>query len=202
MVRKGTGGLGVAPGELMQAIHGGDVYRDFDFRSYPCELTGWGGESPAFAELVRQVRPRLILEVGTWKGASAVSMAKAATSEGLPTKILCIDTWLGALEFRMDHNDPERHHDDRGPDHWPTVRSDAAKRSTLVLARIPLAIFGRPDRAAGANPADPATPPPATRSVSATNWDGLTIITEDPDTFRRLGRGLERTEAIGMGATI
>jgi hypothetical protein len=46
------------------------------------------------------------------------------------------------------------------------------------------------------------TPDAGPRSISATNWDGLTIITEDPDTFRRLGRGLERTEAIGMGATI
>jgi hypothetical protein len=54
----------------------------------------------------------------------------------------------------------------------------------------------------GSSGIQPATPLPATRSVSATNWDGLTIITEDPDTFRRLGRGLERTEAIGMGATI
>ena len=108
MVRKGADDLGWAPGELMQAIHGCDVYRDFDCRRYPFDLAGWGGESPAFAELVRQVRPRLIIEVGTWKGASAVSMAKAAASEGLATKILCIDTWLGALEFRMDHNDPER----------------------------------------------------------------------------------------------
>ena len=108
MVRKRTNAPGLGTGELMQAIHGCDVYKGFDFRAYPRDLTGWGGESPAFDELIRQARPRLIIEVGTWKGASAVSMAKAAKSGGMPTKIICIDTWLGALEFRMDHNDPER----------------------------------------------------------------------------------------------
>ena len=101
MVRKRTNAPGLGTGELMQAIHGCDVYKGFDFRAYPRDLTGWGGESPAFDELIRQARPRLIIEVGTWKGASAVSMAKAAKSGGMPTKIICIDTWLGALEFRM-----------------------------------------------------------------------------------------------------
>jgi hypothetical protein len=108
MVRRRTDSSVLETAELMQAIHGCDVYRDFDFQSYPCDLAGWGGGSPAFAELIRQVHPRLIIEVGTWKGASAISMANTAASEGLTTKILCIDTWLGALEFRIDHNDPER----------------------------------------------------------------------------------------------
>lgn len=108
IVRKGMDASALAPDGLMESIHGCDIYRGFDFQSYPCDLAGWGGESPAFAELVSQVRPRLIIEVGTWKGASAIAMAEAAVKEELPTKILCIDTWLGALEFRMDHDDPER----------------------------------------------------------------------------------------------
>lgn len=42
------------------------------------------------------------------EGPSAVSMAEAAARGNLKTKILCVDTWLGALEFRMDHEDSER----------------------------------------------------------------------------------------------
>jgi hypothetical protein len=37
-----------------------------------------GSDSAAFAELVRAVRPKLIVEVGTWKGASAIRMAEEA----------------------------------------------------------------------------------------------------------------------------
>jgi hypothetical protein len=108
MVRKPTGDCTLAPEDLMEAIHGIDVYEGFDFGAFPCDLQGWGGDSPAFAELIREVRPSLIIEVGTWKGASAVSMAEVAAHEGLPTKILCVDTWLGALEFRTDQTDAER----------------------------------------------------------------------------------------------
>lgn len=108
VVRQAAGVAGLAPKELMGAIHGRNVYEGFDFERYPFDLQGWGGNSPAFAELVAKVRPLLIVEVGAWKGASVVAMAEAAEQAGLDTKILCVDTWLGALEFRMDQNDPER----------------------------------------------------------------------------------------------
>jgi hypothetical protein len=108
MTRKPGGDRTLAPGELMEAIHGTDVYEGFEFGAFSCDLQGWGGDSPAFAELIKEVRPALVIEVGTWKGASAVSMADAAAREGLPTRIVCVDTWLGALEFRMDLSDAER----------------------------------------------------------------------------------------------
>ena len=108
VARPASRATGLVPEDLMEAIHGLDVYKGFDFGRYPCDLKGWGGDSPAFAELVAEVRPSLIIEVGTWKGASAVSMAEAAAHLGLGTKILCVDTWLGALEFRMDRHDAER----------------------------------------------------------------------------------------------
>jgi hypothetical protein len=108
MVRQPAGDRTLAPEALMQALHGTDVYEGFDFTRFPCDLQGWGGDSPAFAQLIKEVRPSLVIEVGTWKGASAVSMADAAAREGLSTKIVCVDTWLGALEFRMDLADAER----------------------------------------------------------------------------------------------
>ena len=108
VARPASRATGLVPEDLMEAIHGLDVYKGLDFGRYPCDLKGWGGDSPAFAELVAEVRPSLIIEVGTWKGASAISMAEAAAHLGLGTKILCVDTWLGALEFRMDRHDAER----------------------------------------------------------------------------------------------
>ena len=93
---------------LMANIHGSDIYAGFDHTKYPNAPTGWGSESPAFAELIREIKPSLIIEVGTWKGASAIRMATLLRELGHPGKILCIDTWLGAIEFWEDQADAER----------------------------------------------------------------------------------------------
>ena len=95
--------------DVMKLLHRTNPYADFDFRSHPLDAHGWGGQSPAFRELIARKRPRLIVEVGTWKGASALEMAAATRDLGLATQIVCVDTWLGALEFWNDHNDPERY---------------------------------------------------------------------------------------------
>ena len=78
-------------------------------------------ESPAFRELVLQARPKLIVEVGTWKGASAIRLAEEVESAGLAAQILCIDTWLGALEFWTAQDDPERYQSLQLKHGWPQV---------------------------------------------------------------------------------
>jgi hypothetical protein len=60
-----------------------------------------------------------VLQVGTWKGLSASHLAgylKLRRSGVL----LCVDTWLGALEFWKSDNDDETHdlHLHHG---WPSV---------------------------------------------------------------------------------
>lgn len=102
------GEVTVTVADLMHAVHGENIYQGFDHQAYPEDLVGWGGDSPAFAELIREKRPGFIIEVGSWKGASAVTMADALKAEGLDGRILCVDTWLGALEFWSDQSDPQR----------------------------------------------------------------------------------------------
>ena len=75
IVRAGSlGEVAVSVTDLMNAVHGEDVYSGFRYEDYPEEIVGWGGDSAAFAELIREVRPNFIIEVGSWKGASAVTM--------------------------------------------------------------------------------------------------------------------------------
>jgi hypothetical protein len=81
----------------------------FDPVPWPDDVSGWGSDSPAFGELVEQVRPQLIIEVGTWKGGSALTLGRHAERLGLDCEILCVDTWLGALEMWMDLDDASRY---------------------------------------------------------------------------------------------
>ncbi|GFP88176.1 hypothetical protein PHJA_000961300 [Phtheirospermum japonicum] len=56
---------------------------------------GWGSHTAVFEHLIRQVRPRTIIEIGTFLGASATHMAGLTRELGLDTQILCIDDFRG-----------------------------------------------------------------------------------------------------------
>ncbi len=65
----------------------------------PEDTRGWNGNSNFFKRLIDDINPQLIVEVGTWKGLSAINMGKHIKSKNKDTQIICIDTWLGAIEF-------------------------------------------------------------------------------------------------------
>lgn len=65
----------------------------------PIDIQGWNGLSKIFHVLIEETKPSLIIEVGTWKGQSAINMANFCKENNMNTKIWCVDTWLGALEF-------------------------------------------------------------------------------------------------------
>ncbi|KAL2478650.1 S-adenosyl-L-methionine-dependent methyltransferase superfamily protein [Forsythia ovata] len=68
-------------------------------------IRGWGSTGAVFENLIRRVRPRTIIEVGTFLGASALHMTKLTRQLGLKTQILCIDDfrgWPGFLDKFKD----------------------------------------------------------------------------------------------------
>ena len=79
-------------------IHLVNPYEGFDHKKYPLDVQGWNGEEPLFKHFIGELKPSLIIEVGTWKGQSALFMADYVRSMGFQTKILCVDTWLGSIE--------------------------------------------------------------------------------------------------------
>lgn len=118
----GAGDRGaVTRDELLALLHPRDPFAGFDYTARPFDGHGWGSDSPAFRELILAQKPRLIIEVGTWKGGSALQMASVLEEAKLPGTVLCIDTWLGALEFWTDLTDPERYGSLRHEHGWPTV---------------------------------------------------------------------------------
>lgn len=80
-----------------------DIYKDVQHKLF--DIGGWNAEHSVFADLVNQVKPKIIIEVGTWKGASAIQMANAVKHNNLSCTIYCIDTWLGSTEFWTTHAD-------------------------------------------------------------------------------------------------
>lgn len=63
-------------------------------------VKGWGSNGAVFENLIRRVRPRTIVEVGTFLGASAIHMAELTRRFGLQTQILCVDDFRGWAGFR------------------------------------------------------------------------------------------------------
>lgn len=64
-------------------------------------IKGWGSYGAVFENLIRQVRPRTIVEVGSFLGASAIHMANLTRRLGLEeTQILCVDDFRGWPGFR------------------------------------------------------------------------------------------------------
>jgi len=102
-------------------LHAINPYDRLNLKAHPADVRGWGSDAPIFAELIGRIAPRLIIEVGTWKGASAIHMADTCKRIGMPATIVCIDTWLGAVEFWDDQQDDERYQSLRLRHGYPRV---------------------------------------------------------------------------------
>ena len=59
------------------------------------DLQGWGSNNGAFRHVITALRPTTIIELGTWKGASAIHMARLCRELGIGAQILCIDNFIG-----------------------------------------------------------------------------------------------------------
>jgi predicted O-methyltransferase YrrM len=79
-----------------------DPYEGFPLDEHPTDEQGWGSVHPFFDAAVDIVKPELIVEVGTWKGLSAINMAGLQRAAGVNGVVLCVDTWLGSTEHVVE----------------------------------------------------------------------------------------------------
>ena len=80
-------------------IHETNPYENLDI--LPLDDQGWASTGASFDSSIKETNARTIIEVGTWKGASALNMAKIAIGMGIPRnelEIVCIDTFHGSWE--------------------------------------------------------------------------------------------------------
>lgn len=85
-------------------LPGPEIYEGVDLLDLQTDLRGWHSTHPVFAELIGALHAahdgglHTIVEVGSWKGASAIHMASTRRKLGGDFKVICVDTWLGSLE--------------------------------------------------------------------------------------------------------
>jgi len=73
-----------------------DPYRDLEPLSFNGH--GWASEGAAFAEVINRIKPKLIVEVGVWMGASVRHMTKLAKVHQPDVEVVAVDTFLGSVE--------------------------------------------------------------------------------------------------------
>jgi predicted O-methyltransferase YrrM len=81
------------------------AYNALDVSDYHVDLQGWKDSSfdlvfKGFLETRDPSQPLTILEVGSWKGLSTVTMSQMCKDHGFKhVNLIAVDTWLGAPEF-------------------------------------------------------------------------------------------------------
>ena len=81
--------------QLLPIFHEISPYEGFDPSEFEEDLQGWGSDSPVFKTIIERLEPSLVIEVGVWKGASAIHMSDIMKNNGIKAAIIGVDTWLG-----------------------------------------------------------------------------------------------------------
>jgi predicted O-methyltransferase YrrM len=83
--------------DINNILYGGSPYAGFDVAPFPFDLDGWFSDTEIFDGFIDQIRPTLIVEVGSWKGKSSHYLIERAMRHA-DASIVCVDTWLGSSE--------------------------------------------------------------------------------------------------------
>ena len=86
---------------LDQLFFGRDPLKDFPAHPFPTDLQGWHSQHPYLTLAIVETRPAIVVEIGVWKGASVVTMAKEMQRQKLDAVVIAVDTWLGSSEHYM-----------------------------------------------------------------------------------------------------
>ena len=88
---------------ILNELHEGSPYDGIvPVRNGIVNVEGWASTGSLFDNLVAEYKPDIIIEVGTWKGASAINMAQLMKQQGIDGVVICVDTWLGSLVHRSN----------------------------------------------------------------------------------------------------
>lgn len=97
-----SSGLTAPAKDLIDRVLFHNPYVGFPVATVETDFQGWNSNHPALKAAIEVMRPSVIIEVGTWKGMSAIHMAEQCKRLGLASAVICVDTWLGSPEHMID----------------------------------------------------------------------------------------------------
>jgi SAM-dependent methyltransferase len=83
--------------DIMRRIHGTNIYSGF-VPTFAEDRQGWNSEHSSFEEIIRGLRPSVVIDVGVWKGASTIYLADLMKRNGVHGAVIGVDTFLGSVE--------------------------------------------------------------------------------------------------------
>ncbi len=83
---------------LDKIYQGNSPYAGFPGRRYSTDDQGWNSHHSFLDGSIKANRPNIVLELGVWKGGSAIHMAKSMRAFEHTGVIIAVDTWLGSWE--------------------------------------------------------------------------------------------------------
>jgi predicted O-methyltransferase YrrM len=85
---------------FLRQIQSSDPFEGFPVEPIAEDSQGFqvSDNSPFFDQLFSLLAPRTLLELGTWKGSSAIGFANRMLTYCDAPVIACVDTWVGSLE--------------------------------------------------------------------------------------------------------
>lgn len=88
--------------DTRRIILGADPFDGFDPAGRQPDLQGWLERPEVLVDIIARTQPRILVEVGVWKGRSALFAVKEALKYNDDVVIICIDTFLGSAEHWLN----------------------------------------------------------------------------------------------------
>lgn len=96
--------------EIMQKLYGANVWDGYAATTNERDVVqGWNGIHPSLSRLKALGERPLVIDVGTWKGQSTITLATAMKKRGLDGCVIAVDTFLGSPEHWNGEHFTRRH---------------------------------------------------------------------------------------------
>ena len=73
-------------------------FEDDSTGNAPSDFQGWASNNPFLARAINETSPKVVVEVGVWKGGSVITLAQEMKRLGLDGVVIAVDTWCGSSE--------------------------------------------------------------------------------------------------------
>ena len=80
---------------------GDDPFASVNTGPWSLDLEGWNSQHDFLREAIAE-RPRIVIEVGVWKGASVIFMANLLREMAADGVVIAVDTFLGSWEHWLN----------------------------------------------------------------------------------------------------